>query len=110
MKTQESKGLAASVQKHLIVEMRQRNQQVVNAGIKTAPFVVLLGVEVPSVLVEVSCLSNVEEEKRLSSSEYRAGLASYLENGIIEYLDQRGLQKAMTRTEGERQHVAKQEG
>jgi N-acetylmuramoyl-L-alanine amidase len=55
-------------------------------GVKTAPFIVLLGVDMPSVLTEVTCLSNQEEEKKLNNEAYRRDIARYMEEGIIQYL------------------------
>jgi len=51
-----------------------------------APFVVLLGVDMPSVLTEVTCLSSHEEEKKLNNEAYREDIARYMEEGIIQYL------------------------
>jgi N-acetylmuramoyl-L-alanine amidase len=69
----------------------------VDAGTKTGPFMVLLGVEVPSVLVEVSCISNRGEEARLGTPEYRDGIADFLEAGIVEYLYRREYQRTIAR-------------
>ncbi len=44
---------------------KEENGNAQNFGVKRAPFVVLLGVDVPAVLAEVSCLSNKEEERQL---------------------------------------------
>jgi N-acetylmuramoyl-L-alanine amidase len=49
-----------------------------------------MGTEVPGVLVEVTCLSNLEEERRLNSPKYRDEIAGYIEEGIINYLNSRG--------------------
>jgi N-acetylmuramoyl-L-alanine amidase len=49
--------------------------------------VVLLGVDVPSVLAEVSCLSNHEEERELNSESHRENIARYLAAGIFDYLN-----------------------
>jgi N-acetylmuramoyl-L-alanine amidase len=89
MKTEESKDLANSIHRKLYSGLKSHNQDLIDAGSKTGPFVVLLGVEVPSVLVEVSCISNMAEETRLSKPEYRDDIADFLKMGIIEYLDQR---------------------
>lgn len=86
VKQQESKELALTVQKHVYKSVSQHNNKARNIGIKTAPFVVLLGVKVPSILAEVSCINNREEEQRLATSEYRGEIAGALEQGIIEYL------------------------
>jgi N-acetylmuramoyl-L-alanine amidase len=87
MKFQESKELAASIQRSLYGNMSRRDKSVLDYGIKTAPFVVLLGVDVPSVLVETSCLSHEGEEKKLNSWRYREDIATYLEKGIVMYLN-----------------------
>ncbi|HDO30980.1 MAG TPA: hypothetical protein ENG79_08005, partial [Desulfobacteraceae bacterium] len=62
------------------------------AGIKIAPFVVLLGVNAPSVLVEISCITNKAEEVKLDLPSYRKKITSYLEEGITTYLTQRHIQ------------------
>jgi len=87
MKFQESKELATAIQRSLYGNMSKYNKNVLDYGIKTAPFVVLLGVEVPSVLVETSCLSHEGEEKKLNSERYRDDIAAYLEKGIVAYLN-----------------------
>jgi N-acetylmuramoyl-L-alanine amidase len=69
--------------------------------------VVLLGVEVPSVLVEVSCISNPAEETRLGTPAYRDHVADYLMAGITGYLEQRTNRRSIER--GLTQNVAEQE-
>jgi N-acetylmuramoyl-L-alanine amidase len=86
LKTQESRALAKSIQTHLFRNIKRHNKKVVSWGIKTAPFMVLLGADVPSVLSEVSCISNPDEEQRLATKEYRETIAEYLEEGILDYL------------------------
>ncbi|MCL5024717.1 MAG: N-acetylmuramoyl-L-alanine amidase [Nitrospirae bacterium] len=86
IKLQESKQLATSIQKKLFVNSREQNGNVYDFGIKRAPFVVLLGVDVPAVLAEVSCLSNREEEIELNTESHRENIARYLEAGILDYL------------------------
>jgi N-acetylmuramoyl-L-alanine amidase len=86
VKRQESARLAASIQKSLFRNVKHHDAGVFDVGIKMAPFVVLSQVEAPSVLVEISCLSNEEEEAKLASAEYREEVASFLEEGIIKYL------------------------
>ncbi|MEW6077810.1 MAG: N-acetylmuramoyl-L-alanine amidase [Thermodesulfobacteriota bacterium] len=87
LKLQESRNLATSIQKELFVSSRRQNSHIYNYGVKRAPFVVLLGVDVPSVLTEVSCMSNREEEVQLNTEAHRENIASYLEKGILDYLD-----------------------
>jgi len=88
MKTQESHKLASFIQGSLFKNIKRQNKNTKDFGIKTAPFVVLLGVEAPSVLAEVSCLSNLVEEKKLTTPGYRDEIAGFLEEGIVKYLSQ----------------------
>jgi N-acetylmuramoyl-L-alanine amidase len=87
MKLQESKEFAESIQANLVLNSRKHDEEIQNHGVKRAPFVVLLGVDVPSALVEVSCLSNPEEERRLNSESHRENIARYLATGIFDYLN-----------------------
>jgi len=84
---QESHRLAMALQTALFFNLRLHNQELLNGGLKTAPLVVLLGAEMPAVLVEVSSLSNRAEEARLRTPHYRALIAEYLAQGILDYLD-----------------------
>jgi N-acetylmuramoyl-L-alanine amidase len=90
MKYEESYRLADSIQRSLFTNIKRIDSEVMDFGIKRAPFVVLLGVEMPSVLVEVSCLSNKVEELRLNTWNYREKIAHYIEIGILNYLRNKG--------------------
>ena len=87
MKLQESKELAESIQANLFLNRRKHSEDIKDFGVKRAPFVVLLGVDVPSVLAEVSCLSNREEERELNDETHRENIATYLGAGIFHYLN-----------------------
>jgi len=87
LKTQESRGLAYSIQKKLFLNFKKDNGNAYDFGVKRAPFVVLLGVDIPAVLAEVSCLSNKEEERLLNTPGHRENIAHYLEAGILDYLN-----------------------
>ncbi|MGD2112578.1 MAG: N-acetylmuramoyl-L-alanine amidase [Gammaproteobacteria bacterium] len=108
LKTEESRDLARSIHLQLYENLRHRSRGLQDAGIKTGPFMVLLGVEVPSVLVEVSCISNKAEELRLGTPEYRDSVADHLRTGIVEYLERRAYPRK--REGGKNQYVARQEG
>jgi len=88
IKLEESKRLATDIQASLYANARLTNPAVRNWGVKTAPFVVLLGVKAPSVLAEIACISNPEEEARLNDPEHLERLAAFLEEGIVRYLHQ----------------------
>jgi len=86
-KQQESRSLALCIQESLFRNIRDKNVRTADRGIKSAPFVVLLGADMPSVLVEVTCISNKKEEEKLADPTYREEIAAYLEGGIAEYLE-----------------------
>lgn len=80
-KVQESREFASHIQKALYSSLRSGK----NRGVKRAPFVVLVGAEMPSVLVEVGFLSNPREERLLKQPEYRQRLAEALYRGLFQY-------------------------
>lgn len=86
LKYQESKVLASAIQRSLFASMRRGNDNVYDYGVKMAPFIVLLGVDMPSVLTEVTCLSSPDEEIKLRSEAYREDIARCIEAGIVQYL------------------------
>lgn len=91
MKTQESAMLAASIQQSLFRNLSRDNNYIFDHGTKTAPFVVLLGVDAPSVLVEISALSKKSEEINLQNTNYRNRITESIRNGIVSYLGNRHL-------------------
>jgi N-acetylmuramoyl-L-alanine amidase len=107
LKTEESRDLADAIHRHLFTDLKRINHDLHDAGSKTGPFVVLLGVDVPSVLVEVSCISNKAEEARLGRPEYRDSVADFLKAGIVEYLERRSYPGTIQK--GKTQYVVKQE-
>lgn len=89
-KIMESKELANNIQENLVVALRKRHKDVIDLGYKGGPFWVLIGVETPSVLVEVSYLSNTKDEARLKNAQYRQSIAQGIYNGIKEYMNSLG--------------------
>ncbi len=86
-KRDESMALANYIQKTLVTGVEEENQRVVNLGVKWALFYVLFGAQMPSVLVEVSFISNPHEEKLLSQAEYREDIATSIASGIRKYMN-----------------------
>ena len=82
----ESRRLAESVQRALFRNLRRVNQAIEDRGVKAAPFVVLVGTQMPAILAEVSCLSNDEEAALLSGPAYRQSIADALFDGLQGYL------------------------
>jgi len=81
----ESRLLAKTVNANLFQSLKTVNPELENRGVKMAPFVVLLGTQMPAILVEVSALSNEEEVSLLTNGDYREKIALALFKGIHAY-------------------------
>ncbi len=79
----DSSRLAYAVHEALIVETGAQDR-----GVQQAPFYVLMGLEVPAVLVEVGFVSHPEESRHLSEMEYQAKLARAITSGVKHFLEQ----------------------
>jgi len=79
----ESRELAQHVQ----AALSKRVDSGPNRGVKQAPFVVLIGATMPSILAEISFISNPDEEKALKTPQYRQQIAESLLNGVRSYAD-----------------------
>ena len=90
-KEQESATLASAIQHSLFTNVKKYDKDMADAGIKIAPFVVLLGVDAPSVLVEISCISKKQEELKLNLPAYREEITSFLAEGTTRYLARKNL-------------------
>jgi N-acetylmuramoyl-L-alanine amidase len=84
-KLDESRDLATFVQRSMIERLRGANKSVKDLGVKQAPFVVLIGAAMPSVLAEVSFVTNAQDAKLLRSSPYRQRVAEALLNAVRKY-------------------------
>jgi N-acetylmuramoyl-L-alanine amidase len=86
-KRDESLKLAGNIQKTLVTRVSKRYPQTGNhgVGVKGAPFYVLVGADMPASLVEVSFISNREEEKLLKTEAYKQMLAQSIADGIHKY-------------------------
>lgn len=84
-KAEESKEFAGCIQAALFPFAARYDPGIKNRGIKKAPFVVLIGAMMPSVLVEIGFLSDVKEEGLLKRSEHRERLAEALYRGVSKY-------------------------
>jgi N-acetylmuramoyl-L-alanine amidase len=84
-KIKESRKFAGIMQSALVKGMQKRYSKVKNRGVRKAPFFVLIGAQMPSILVEVGFLSNREEEKRLRSNNYLDALATEIVSGVDRY-------------------------
>ena len=85
-KRDESVKLAHHIQKSLVSALDSGYKNTVDLGVKQALFYVLFGAKMPSVLVEVSFISNPEEEKLLSKESYRIQIAESVAEGLNKYI------------------------
>jgi N-acetylmuramoyl-L-alanine amidase len=85
-KRDESLKLANFVQQNMVSSLNRSYSHIVDHGVKQALFYVLFGAQMPSVLVEVSFISNPLEEKLLSKDKYRSELAKSIASGISKYM------------------------
>jgi N-acetylmuramoyl-L-alanine amidase len=85
-KIQESRDFATSVHEAMIHNVRAGQAGIQDRGVRTAPFYVLIGANMPSVLAEISFVSNPEDERLLRRSEQRDKIARSLFQGIEDYL------------------------
>ena len=84
-KLDESRDFAGMVQEALITRLRRSSKAVQNRGVKKAPFVVLIGAEMPSVLAEVSFMSNRQELSLLKTAAYKNRIAEALHAAVMRY-------------------------
>jgi len=82
----ESRELAADIQDSLSKRIQKTAKPVKNRGVRKAPFVVLIGADMPSILTEISFLSNPADEQLLKKPDHRQHVAEGLYAGVIEYL------------------------
>lgn len=84
-KLDESKDLANMVQASLVSTLRKSNKNVRSRGVKKAPFVVLIGAQMPSVLAEISFLTNKQELQLLKTNAYKDKIAQSLYGAVLQY-------------------------
>ena len=85
-KVEESRDLAADLQESLASSMQMGKRPERNRGVRKAPFVVLVGADMPSVLAEIAFISNPADEQWLKKPENRQHAADGLYHGIERYL------------------------
>ncbi len=85
-KISESSRLARFVHKGLVGELRKKYKTIRTRRGKQAPFYVLIGAEMPAILVEVGYITNLTENRRLHSQTYLSKAASGIVKGIGSYI------------------------
>jgi N-acetylmuramoyl-L-alanine amidase len=84
-KIDESREFAGDVQESLYGGLSLENAGIRNRGIKKAPFIVLIGANMPSILAEISFVSNPTDERKMETSEHRQRIAESLYRGVAKY-------------------------
>jgi len=80
-----SNKLAIDVQQNMLYTLQQKYKDTVDGGVREGPFWVLVGAQMPSILIEVGYISHPTEGKRLYKSSYQKLLANGIANGIDSY-------------------------
>jgi N-acetylmuramoyl-L-alanine amidase len=84
-KVEESRSFAETIQTSIQAQAARSNTAARTRGVKRAPFVVLIGASMPSVLAEIGFLSNEKDESNLARPEYRQKVAEALYKGLFQY-------------------------
>jgi N-acetylmuramoyl-L-alanine amidase len=84
-KLDESRDFATHIQRMMFDRLRGSNSAIKDLGVKQAPFVVLIGAAMPSVLAEISFVTNPQEARLLKGAAYRQRIAEALFNAIRKY-------------------------
>jgi N-acetylmuramoyl-L-alanine amidase len=90
-KIDESRDFARMVQRSMVRRLSPRNRLLKDLGVKQAPFVVLIGAMMPSVLAEISFVTNRADAQLLKGGAYRQHIAQALFDAVVSY--QRSLKK-----------------
>jgi N-acetylmuramoyl-L-alanine amidase len=98
-KIAESREFAADVETSLYAGLAKGNEGLKDRGVKKAPFVVLIGANMPSILAEISFVTNPRDAGQLRRPEYRERVAESLFNGVAKYEASLGGAKAPARTQ-----------
>jgi len=85
-KIDESREFAADVQRSLYDDLEDGNPGLRDRGVKKAPFVVLIGANMPSILAEISFLTNSDDARELQQPAYRQRIAESLYRGVSRYI------------------------
>jgi N-acetylmuramoyl-L-alanine amidase len=84
-KIDESRDFADMVQRSMVRRLAARNKQLKDLGVKQAPFVVLIGAAMPSVLAEISFVTNKQDGQLLKTGSYRQQIAEALLDAVLRY-------------------------
>lgn len=84
-KQEESKNIAGYIQHNVLVQTRKHSHSIKDKGVRSAPFFVLLGARMPSVLVELGYVSNKQDANTLLKTSYRSAVVEGVVEAIASY-------------------------
>ena len=87
-KINESSRLAGYVQGHMVQHLNKKYRNIKDKGVKQAPFYVLLGAQMPAILIETAFISNPRECKRLMDPNFQSRLCDGIVRGIEKYIQE----------------------
>jgi N-acetylmuramoyl-L-alanine amidase len=99
-KLDESRDFASSVQEAMVANIKPHYPSLQDRGVRTAPFYVLIGANMPSILAEIAFVSHPEEERMLRQSAHRERVAASLCEGVRAYLETLNRTQMRQLTEG----------
>jgi N-acetylmuramoyl-L-alanine amidase len=105
-KIEESQDFARQVQREVYTRVTKVSGAQRDRGTKKAPFVVLIGANMPSVLAEISFLTNPHDERLLKRSDYREKIAYALYEGIVDYVKNLGEVRTVQRVAADQTSAA----
>jgi len=82
----DSTKLALDIQKSLIYNLKKHYKNIKDAGVRPAPFWVLVGTQMPAILIETGFISNKNEALKLKNKTYQKRYAKYIADGMDNYL------------------------
>ena len=80
-----SNKLAIDVQKNLLSSVRDKYGGIHDKGVRAGPFWVLMGAQMPAVLIEIGYITNPKEARRMANAHYRSYMARGIANGVDSY-------------------------
>jgi N-acetylmuramoyl-L-alanine amidase len=86
-KIEESREFAGDVQESLYGGLALNNAGMRDRGVKKAPFIVLIGANMPSILAEISFVSNPTDARKMETSDHRQRIAESLYRGVAKYVN-----------------------
>ncbi len=92
--TQDSIQLSTYIQSSLVSNLRRSHKNIKDLGVKNAMFYVLLDTKMPSILVELGFVTNLDERKQLLNEKYQNNLSESIVKGIENYFSKKTIVKA----------------